>query len=74
MIKFALLFAAAALVIAAVIVIVIDKSDKRLRDTEIITKKFNVPILGIVPSIEELHEETNAKKNGATKKNTKEAK
>lgn len=73
-IKFALLFAAAALVIAAVIVIVIDKSDKRLRDTEIITKKFNVPILGIVPSIEELHEETNAKKNGATKKNTKEAK
>ena len=72
-IKYGLLFGAAALVVAAVIIIIVDKSDKRLRDTEVITKKFNVPILGVVPSIEELHEEAHAKKIGANKK-TKEAK
>ncbi len=72
-IKYGLLFAAAALVVAAVVVIIIDKSDKRLRDTEIITKKFNVPVLGVVPSIEELNEESHAKKL-ASKTAIKEAK
>ena len=71
-IKYGLLFGAAALVIAAVVIIIVDKSDKRLRDTEVITKKFNVPILGIVPSIDELNEESHARKVAATKapKNT----
>jgi capsular polysaccharide biosynthesis protein len=76
-IKFGLLAAAAAFVIAAVVVIIIDKSDKRLRETEVITKKFNVPVLGIVPSIEELNEESHAKKVAAAKaakSSTKEAK
>ena len=70
--KYGLLFGAAALVIAAVVIIIVDKSDKRLRDTEVITKKFNVPILGIVPSIDELNEESHARKVAATKapKNT----
>ena len=72
-IKYGFLFGAAALVVAAVIIIIIDKSDKRLRDTEVITRKFNVPILGIVPSIEELNEEAHAKKLAA-KKSAKEAK
>jgi hypothetical protein len=40
----------------------LDKSDKRLRDTEIITRKFNVPLLGIVPTIEDLKAEQNGKK------------
>ena len=71
-IKYSLFAAAAALVVACVIIVIIDKSDKRLRDTEIITKKFNVPVLGIVPSIEELNEETLAKK--ASKISNKEAK
>jgi capsular polysaccharide biosynthesis protein len=66
-IKFAILAAAAAFVMAAVIVIIVDRSDKRLRETEIITKKFDVPVLGIVPSIEELNEEAHAKKVAATK-------
>ena len=75
-IKFALLFAAASFVVACVIIILIDKSDKRLRDTEVITKKFNVPILGIVPTIEELNEEVIAKKLAAkhAKSSSKETK
>lgn len=73
MIKFALLFGAAAFVVAAAVVIIIDNTDKRLRDTDIIIKKFNVPVLGVVPSIEELYEEVNAKK-AAVKKADKQTK
>ena len=62
-IKYAFLAAAAGFVIASVIIIILDKSDKRLRDTEIIVRKFNVPLLGIVPTIEALNEEALAKKN-----------
>ncbi len=61
-IKYAVLVALAAVVVVAVILIILDKSDKRLRDTEIITKEFNVPLLGIVPSIEELKTEQSSKK------------
>ena len=71
-IKYGIFAAAAALVIACVIIVIVDKSDKRLRDTEIITKKFNVPVLGIVPSIEELTEDSLTKKAG--KISNKEAK
>ena len=76
-VKFGVLAAAAAFVVAAVILIIIDQSDKRLRETEIIIKKFNVPVLGVVPSIEELNEESHAKKVAAVKvakSSTKEAK
>lgn len=62
-IKYAFLVAAASAVVAAVVIVILDRSDKRLRDTEIIAKKFNVPLLGIVPTIEDLNEETLAKKN-----------
>ncbi len=51
-VKFGALFALAALVIACIIVIVSDRSDKRLRDQETIVRLFNVPVLGIVPTIE----------------------
>ncbi|MBQ8395007.1 MAG: hypothetical protein IJX49_05480 [Clostridia bacterium] len=61
-IKYGILGAAAAFAIACVIIILIDRSDKRLRDHEIITKKFNVPVLGIVPTIDDLTAESNAKK------------
>ena len=61
-IKYGILFGAAAFVAAAVVIIIIDKSDKRLRDVDLIIRKFNVPILGIVPSIEELNGEVYAKK------------
>ncbi|MBR4942802.1 MAG: hypothetical protein IKZ28_02115 [Clostridia bacterium] len=68
-IKYALLFAAAAGVIAAVVVIIIDRSDKRLRDYEIIPKNFNVPVLGVIPTIEEINALAEAKKkNGEARK------
>lgn len=53
-IKYAVLAAAVAFIVACVIIIVVDRSDTRLRDTDVIASKFNVPVLGVIPSIEEL--------------------
>ena len=61
-IKYALLAAAAAGVIAAVLVIILDAQDKRLRDHEIITRKLKVPVLGIIPTIDEMNQAVDAKK------------
>ena len=61
-IKYAFLMAAAAGVIAAVLIIILDKSDKRLRDTEVIARKFSVPLLGIVPTIDDLKADQQGKK------------
>jgi len=72
-IKYGVLFAAAALVVACVIIIIVDRSDKRLRDYEIITRNFNIPVLGVVPTIEEMEMASAAKKNSHAKAN-KEAK
>lgn len=52
-IKYALIAAAAALVIACVVVIIIDRSDKRVRDYEQVARQLNIPVLGIVPTIDE---------------------
>jgi capsular polysaccharide biosynthesis protein len=52
-IKYGLLAAAAALVIACVVVIIIDRSDKRVRDYEQVARQLNIPVLGIVPTIDE---------------------
>ncbi len=60
-IKYGLLAGAAMLLITAIVIVVMDRSDKRLRDPEDITKKFNIPLLGIVPSIDELKAELAAK-------------
>ncbi len=56
-IKYGILAGFFALVVACAVVILVDKADKRLRDTSIITKQFNVPILGFIPSIDELDNE-----------------
>ena len=64
--KYAILVALVAAVITCIVIIIVDKSDKRLRDSDSITKMFDVPVLGIVPTIEELVEESNAKKNANT--------
>lgn len=61
-ITYGILGAVAAFIVAAVIIIILDKSDKRLRDTEVIARKFNVPLLGVVPTIEDLKVEQPAKK------------
>jgi hypothetical protein len=61
-IKYGVLMAIAAGVLVAVLIIILDKSDKRLRDPDMLSKKLNVPLLGIVPTIEELKAEQAAKK------------
>ena len=73
-IKYAMLFAAAAAVIAAVIIIIADRSDKRLRDQETITRLFNVPVLGIVPTIEDLTVLSETKKKERAKRSVLEKK
>ena len=73
-IKSGILFAGFFFVVACVVVIIIDKSDKRLRDYDVITKNFNVPVLGVVPTINALAAESLAKKKNANKKNKKEVK
>lgn len=42
-----------ALFVAAAIVVIIDRSDKRLRDHDLVSKQFDVPVLGVIPSIPE---------------------
>ena len=61
-IKYAILAAVAAGVIAAVLIIIIDAQDKRLRDHEVIARKFKVPVLGIIPSINEMNQAAEVKK------------
>lgn len=52
-IKYGVLAAAAALLIACVVVIIIDRSDKRVRDYEQVARQLNIPVLGVVPTIDE---------------------
>ncbi len=52
-VKYALIAAAAALVVACVVVIIIDRSDKRVRDYEQVARQLNIPVLGVVPTIDE---------------------
>ena len=52
-IKFALLFGAAALIVACVIVIIVDRSDKRVRDYDAVARQLNIPLLGVIPSIDD---------------------
>lgn len=51
-IKFALLLGVAAFAIVCVVILLLDRMDKRLRDTDFIEKKWNVPVLGMIPHIE----------------------
>ena len=52
-IKFAVLFALMAVVIASVVIIIIDRSDKRVRDYDQVSRMLNIPLLGVIPSIAE---------------------
>ena len=70
-IKSAFLMAVAVGVVACVAIIIVDRSDKRLRDCDVITREFHVPILGIVPTIE-MNDASTTKKGAATKQNKEE--
>ena len=73
-IKYAVLAAGLMFVAACIVVVLLDQSDKRLRDHEVIPELFNVPVLGLVPSIDSLEAENNAKKKLAKTKSNKEVK
>lgn len=49
-IKFAVVVGAIVLFLACIVVIVVDRLDKRIKDVEVIQKKFGVPVLGVIPS------------------------
>lgn len=65
-VKYGLITGAAFFVIACVAVILLDRSDKRLRNYEQTMSAFNVPVLGVIPTIEKDEEidDTNDKKAG----------
>ena len=71
MIIFGLIIGLVAAIVACVAVVVTDRTDTRLRDYEDIPRKFNLPVLGVVPRIETLVQEdiTNNKniRKGAVK-------
>ena len=66
-IKYGILLAGVAFVLACAVIIVVDRADKRLRDYNVITKEFGVPVLGVIPSIHYL-EERSEKTNTEDKK------
>ena len=49
-IKFAVVIGAIVLFLACIVVIVVDRLDKRIKDVEVIQKKFGVPVLGVIPA------------------------
>lgn len=53
-IKYAILAAFAAVAVTCVLIIIIDRSDKRLRDYEAVMRSLEVPVLGVVPTIDPL--------------------
>lgn len=62
--KYGALVAAIALIGTCVIIIFVDKSDKRLRDYDVISKKLHIPVLGIIPSIEDILPDGKPKRHG----------
>ena len=73
-VKYAVLAAGIMFVAACIVVVLLDQSDKRLRDHEVIPELFNIPVLGLVPSIDSLESDNNAKKKNAKAKSNKEVK
>lgn len=55
--KFALLLGFAALVLVSVVLIIMDRMDKRIKNPEELESKFNIPLLGTIPSINIQQEE-----------------
>lgn len=67
-IKYAILFAFAAVAVACVIIILVDRSDKRLRDYEIVMRNLEVPVLGVIPTIEPMLQKARAAAKTEVKK------
>ncbi|MBQ8295793.1 MAG: hypothetical protein IJX87_05110 [Clostridia bacterium] len=68
--KYGVLLAVLAFVVTCIAIVVIDRSDKRLRDYEPVMRELNIPVLGVVPMIDM----ENQGKDSDTKKKTAEVK
>lgn len=64
-IKFAVLVGLATLLVACIVVVVLDRLDKRVKEVELIEKRFNIPVLGVIPTI--LSQTTEEDKKGGNK-------
>lgn len=64
---FAGIFALGALLVACVAVAIADRSDERLRDYYLFSKSAGVPVLGVIPSIEEFRELANKQRQEGKK-------
>jgi capsular polysaccharide biosynthesis protein len=64
-IKFAALVGLATLLVACIAVVVFDRLDKRVREVELIEKRFNIPVLGVIPTI--LSQTNEIEKKGGNK-------
>ena len=62
-IKYAILAAILTGAVASILIIFLDMQDKRLRDYEMLSKKLQVPVLGIIPTIEEMNQAVENKLN-----------
>ena len=60
-IKYAALLGLATLLVACMVVVIIDRLDKRVKEIEQIEKKFDVPVLGVIPTILSLSSESENK-------------
>ena len=66
-IKYAILFAFAACAVTCVVIIIVDRSDKRLRDYEGVMRSLEVPVLGVIPTIEPMVQQAKAKARSVAK-------
>lgn len=64
--KYSILFAAVAEVFTCVLIVLIDRSDKRLRDYETVMRSLDVPVLGVIPTIEPIVQRAKAATNAKT--------
>ena len=64
--KYSILFAAVAEIVTCVLLVVIDRSDKRLRDYEMVMRTLDVPVLGVIPTIEPIVQKAKAAANVKT--------
>ena len=64
--KYSILFAIVAVAVACVLVVLIDRSDKRLRDYEMVMRTLDVPVLGVIPTIEPIIQKAKSATNVKT--------
>lgn len=55
--KYALILGFAALIVVCIVLIIMDSMDKRVKDPEMLETKLNIPLLGVIPTLDFSQEE-----------------